>query len=141
MKIVVLDTSALVRLYIPDGPMPDNIEKYISAALSAETSLIIPELALAEFAQVLWKKEQAGYLTSLEVDEIMSAFLDLPLEVFGHIDILPDAISLARRHVLSVYDALFLALAGNRNAELVTADKKLKNAYESIKKLKSNQLN
>ena len=83
MKIVVVDTSALIRLYVPDGPIPDNLESHISSALSAETTLIIPELALAEFSQVLWKKEQAGYLTASEVDEIMAAFLDLPLEVFG----------------------------------------------------------
>ena len=133
MKIVVLDTSALVRFYVPDGPIPDNIEKYVSSALSAETTLIVPELALAEFAQVLWKKEQAGYLIPSEVDDIMSAgFLDLPLEVFGHIDILPYALPLARRHALSVYDALFMALAVNKNAELLTADQSLKHAFENI---------
>lgn len=129
MKIVVVDTSALIRLYVPDGPIPDNLEEHILSALSAETTLLIPELALAEFAQVLWKKEQAGYLTSTEVDEIMSAFLDLPLETFGHYDILSEALSLARRYSLSVYDALFLALAGNRKAELVTADQRLKDVF------------
>ena len=132
MKIAVLDTSALVRFYVPDGPIPDKLEKYVSSALCAETTLIIPELALAEFAQVLLKKEQAGYLTPLEVDDIMAAFLDLPLEVFGHIDILPDALSLARQHALSVYDALFMALAVNKNAELLTADQSLKHAFEDI---------
>ena len=132
MRIVVVDTSALIRLYVPDGPIPDNLESHISSALSAETTLIIPDLALAEFTQVLWKKEQAGYLTSSEVDEIMAAFLDLPLEVFGLIDILSDSLSLARQHALSVYDSLFLALATKRKAELITADKRLKNVYESI---------
>lgn len=132
MKIVVIDTSALIRLYIPDGPIPDNLESHISSALRAETTLIIPELALAEFPQVLWKKEQAGYLTTPEVDEIMSAFSDLPLEIFGHVDILSDALLLARRHTLSVYDSLFLALARKRKAELITADKRLKNVYESV---------
>ena len=129
MKIVVVDTSALIRLYVPDGPIPDNLEEHISSALSAETTLLIPELALAEFAQVLWKKEQAGHLTSSEVDEIMSAFLDLPLEIFGHYDILSEALSLARRYTLSVYDALFLALAGNRKAEFITADQILKDVF------------
>ena len=129
MKIVVIDTSALIRLYVPDGPIPENLEEHISSALSSETTLLIPELALAEFAQVLWKKEQAGYLTSTEVDEIMSAFLDLPLEIFGHYDILSEGLSLARRYSLSVYDALFLALAGNRKAELVTADQRLKDVF------------
>lgn len=129
MKTVVVDTSALVRLYVPDGPVPDNLEGYISSALNAEVTLIIPELALAEFAQVLWKKEQAGYLTDSEVDEIMAAFLNLPIEIFGHNEILWDALSLARQHSLSVYDALFLALAKNRKAELVTADQRLKNVF------------
>jgi predicted nucleic acid-binding protein len=129
MKPVVIDTSALIRLYVPDGPLPDNLESHISSALNAETTLIIPELALAEFAQVLRKKEQAGYLTAQEVDEIVSAFLELPLEVFGHYDILSEALSLARRYSLSVYDALFMALAGNRKAELVTADQKLRDVF------------
>ena len=135
MKIVVVDTSALIRLYVPDGPIPDNLESHISSALSAETTLIIPELALAEFSQVLWKKEQAGYLTASEVDEIMAAFLDLPLEVFGLIDILSDALSLARHNALTVYDSLFLALAKKRKAQLITADKRLKNVYESIQSI------
>ena len=135
MKIVVVDTSALIRLYVPDGPIPDSLESHISSALSAETTLIIPELALAEFSQVLWKKEQAGYLSASEVDEIITAFLELPLEVFGHIDILSDALSLARHYSLSVYDALFLALAIKSKAELITADKKLQNVYESIHSL------
>ena len=130
MKIVVVDTSALIRLYVPDGPIPDKLEEHIASALSAETTLLIPELALAEFAQVLWKKEQAGYLTPQEVDEIMSAFLDLPLEVFGHYDILVEALSLARRYSLPVYDALFLALAENKKAELVTADQRLKDVFD-----------
>jgi predicted nucleic acid-binding protein len=129
VKRVVVDTSAFVRLYVPDGPIPDNLEAYILSALSSETTIIIPELALAEFAQVLWKKEQAGYLTKTEVDEIMAAFLDLPFEIFSHYDILPDALSLARQNSLSVYDAIFLALAKNTNAELVTADQRLKEAF------------
>jgi predicted nucleic acid-binding protein len=135
MKVVVVDTSALIRLYVPDGPIPDDLEAHISSALRAETTLVIPELALAEFAQVLWKKEQSGYLSTPEVDEIMSAFLELPIEVFGHYDILSDALSLARRYSLSIYDALFLALAGNRTAELVTADQRLKKVFESLQKM------
>lgn len=129
MKTVVVDTSALIRLYVPDGPVPDNLESYISSALSSETTLIIPELALADFAQVLWKKEQAGYLTESEVDEIMAAFMNLPFEIFSHYEILPNALSLARDNALSVYDALFLALAKNKNAELITADQRLKEAF------------
>ena len=62
MKIVIVDTSALIRLYVPDGPIPDGLEEYLAAAWRAEITLMIPEIALAEFVRILWKKEQAGYL-------------------------------------------------------------------------------
>ena len=130
MKIVVVDTSALIRLYVPDGPIPDGLEECLATAWTGETTLMIPELALAEFVQVLWKKEQAGYLESSEVYEIVAALLELPIEVVEHHGILIDALSLARRYGLTVYDSLFLSLAMKRKAELVTADERLKNAFE-----------
>ncbi len=135
MKIVVVDTSALIRLYIPDGPIPDGLEEYIASAWRAETTLIAPELALAEFAQVLWKKEQAGYIKASELDEIVSAFLELPLEIMGHYNILTDALFLARHYGLTVYDSLFLALARRKKAELVTADQRLKKVFEKSPEL------
>ncbi|MFZ0451881.1 MAG: type II toxin-antitoxin system VapC family toxin [Desulfatiglandaceae bacterium] len=129
MKIVIVDTSALIRLYVPDGPIPDGLEEYLAAAWRGEIALMIPELALAEFVQVLWKKEQAGYLESSEVGEIVAALLELPIEVVGHHGILMDALSLARPYGLTVYDSLFLSLARKKKAELVTADQRLKNAF------------
>jgi len=130
MKIVIVDTSALIRLYVPDGPIPDGLEEYLAAAWRAEITLMIPEIALAEFVQVLSKKEQAGYIELSEVDEIVTALLELPLEITGHQDILTDALSLARQYEITVYDSLFLSLAMKRKAELITADQRLKNAFE-----------
>jgi predicted nucleic acid-binding protein len=131
MNIVVVDTSAIIRLYVPDGPLPDGLEEEIETAWRGETTLIIPELALAEIAQVLWKKEQAGYLKPAEVDEILTALMELPLEIVGHYDILSDALLLARKHRLSVYDSIFLASANAKKARLITADLRLKEAFES----------
>ena len=130
MKIIVLDTSAIIRLYVPDGPLPDGLEGHITSAWRGETALFAPELALAEVAQVLWKKEQAGHLNSSEVDEILFSILELPIETVGHYDLLPDAMLLARRHNLTIYDALFLALARKKRAPLITADQRLAKAFE-----------
>ncbi|OGL47033.1 MAG: hypothetical protein A2161_17615 [Candidatus Schekmanbacteria bacterium RBG_13_48_7] len=132
MKVVVADTSALIRLYIPDGPIPGDFERHIELAWRAETVVMIPELALAEVAQVLLKKQRSGSLKESEVDEIMSAFLELPLEVVGHLELLPDALLLARQNDLSVYDALFLALAMKMKAELITADPRLKQVFDRL---------
>ena len=129
MKAVVLDTSAIIRFYLPDGPIPDLLEESIQSAWNGETSLLIPDLALAEVTQVFRKKEKAGYLNVEETDELISLVLDLPLEVIAHYEMIRDALTLARLTDLTVYDALFLALAGKKNALLITADKKLQQAY------------
>ena len=134
MKTIVADTSALIRLYLPDGPLPEDFEKHIDSAWQGETIIFIPEIALAETAQVIWKKQQAGVLAEDEADEVLSAFLDLPLEIVGHRDLLTDALSLARFNNLTVYDGLFLALAIKFKAELITADKKLHNTFKNLAK-------
>ena len=84
MTVAVIDTSALIRLYVPDGPLPARLEEVIEDAWRGDGALMMPELALAEAAQVLWKKEQRGLLTTEEVEEILDAILDLPIESLGH---------------------------------------------------------
>ena len=132
MKVIVLDTSAIIRLYIPDGPLPEGLIECITSAQRAEASILIPELALAEVVQVIWKKEQMGYINSTEANEIISAVLELPVEVVGHFDLLFDSLSIARQHGFTVYDSLFLALAKKKKAALITADLQLEKIFQSI---------
>ena len=129
MKRVVLDTSAIIRFYVPDGDVPEGLAEDVDAAVSGDVALLVPELALAEVGQVLKKKENAGFLAPAESDEILEAILGLPLDVIGHRDILSSAIDVSRRRNLTVYDALFLALALVHRAELISADKKLLRAF------------
>ncbi|RLC13315.1 MAG: hypothetical protein DRH93_22095 [Deltaproteobacteria bacterium] len=114
------------------GPLPEDLENCIALGWRSETILIIPELAFVELAQVLWKKEKAGFLESFEVDEILSSILELPLEVDGHYAILPDALEIARQYNITVYDAIFLAVAKKRNAQLITADQKIAKVFSDF---------
>jgi predicted nucleic acid-binding protein len=125
----VLDTSALIRLYIPDGEIPSGLEEALRAAWRAERIILIPELALAEAAQVLLKKESAGYITDTEADEILSNILELPMEVVGHYNIIFDALNLSRKYKLTVYDSLFVSLAQKKEATLITADQELEKTF------------
>ncbi len=132
MKTFVIDTSAMVRLYVPDGPVPDGLERAVEAAWRAEAALLAPELALAELAQALHKKERAGYLYASEADEMLRAILELPITFARHRDLLPSAVVLARQHELTIYDALFLALAVRKKGQLVTADNQLAEAFQAL---------
>ena len=130
MKSFVVDTSALLRLFVPDGPLPAEVEQAMEAAGQATAVVLAPELLLVEAGQVLHKKHLAGYLRKEECDEILASILELPIEIVSHREILFDAVQAARRHQITVYDALFLALAVNRSSTLLTADVELRIAWE-----------
>lgn len=130
MKSFVVDTSALVRLYVPDGPLPDNTEEAMELSFRGEALVLVPELAWIEAAAVLHKKQRAGFLSSDEVDEIFGAISQLPLETVGHAELVSPALHLARTHGVTVYDAVFMALARDRQADLITADARLAKVWE-----------
>jgi len=132
MKLAVVDTSALVRLYVPDGRLPDGFEEFVDAAWRSEGILVAPELILAEAGQVLRKKEHAGYLKPEEVDEILDSILMLPLDLASHSDLITDAVDISRKQGLTVYDSIFIALAVKRGGLLYTADEELAKAFTKM---------
>ena len=84
----VVDTSALVRLFVPDGPVPEVLERAVQSAERGEDLLFAPDLILAEAAQVLNKKRLAHLLTDEEVEMLVTHILSLPLRTTPHSDIL-----------------------------------------------------
>ena len=128
----VVHTSALVRLFIPDGPVPEVLERAVQSAERGEDVLLAPDLILAETAQVLNKKRLAHLLTDEEVERLVSHILSLPLRITPHSEILRLACQIASREKLTVYDALFLALAEKQGAKLITADSALQAAADRM---------
>jgi predicted nucleic acid-binding protein len=129
MKVAVIDTSALLRLFIPDGPVPAGLEDLVASASRSDAVLLAPGTALAESGQVLRKKERAGLLSTEDADEILAAILELPLDVVSDRDLVTEALRIARELGLTVYDALFFALAKRKHADLITADHDLAKAW------------
>jgi len=128
----VIDTSALMRLFIPDGPLPDRLNAAVSSAERGDSVLLAPELVLAEAGQVLHKKRLADLLTDDELAEIAAAIDSLPLRLSTHRGRLAPACELASSLNLTVYDALFLDLARTHSAVLITADEALAGAARGM---------
>ena len=123
--IGVVDTSALIRLFIPDGPLPDGFEDFLRGVERGLNSAIAPELLMAESANVLNKKRKSAELTAIEGERLLTSIIELPIRLFPHRPLIPRAFELAMECNLSVYDTLYLALAENRGAIVFTADLKL----------------
>ncbi len=132
MKTYVVDTSALLRLFFPDGPIPADLELVVEKASLSEVRIALPGTALAEVGQVLWKKERGGKLTSSDSDEILFTILSLPLDIVPDQSLVEEAIQTARTTGLTVYDSLFLSLAIRRKADLISADLELMAAWQKL---------
>lgn len=92
---------------------------------SATVDLIAPDLMLVEVANIIWKKQRLGLITEEEATDATLDLLALEIPTVEPQAILLRAYSLAKIFDRTVYDALYLALAEERGARLVTADMRL----------------
>lgn len=120
--IGVIDTSALLRLFIPDGPIPDGLVSFFHGVESGIHVAIVPELLYAEVANVVLKKWKREEINEGEARELLRLVHALPLRAFSHRSFLTKAFLIASQTGLTAYDALFLSLAEDRGGVLFTAD-------------------
>ena len=120
--IGVIDLSALVRLYIPDGPIPEGLEEFMRGVERGSHIAIAPELLLVEAANVLNKKRKINEITEAESVQLLNDILLMPIRYFPHGPFISAAFDLAREHKLTLYDAVYLALAVEHGAVLFSAD-------------------
>jgi predicted nucleic acid-binding protein len=123
--IGVVDTSALIRLFVPDGPMPDGFEDFLHGVERGINTAIAPELLVAEAANVINKKQILGEFSESDADRLLADLLSVPIRLFPHRLIILRAFDLARKYQLTVYDTLYLALAEDHGAVIFTVDRKL----------------
>ena len=127
----VIDTSALIRLFVPDGPLHAEVETAFNRAASGADVLLAPHLILIEAANVLLRKQRRDELSMQELQELLSAIDSLPIRLCDHGPLLQPACILAEAHGLSAYDALYLALAERHGARLITNDNTLEKVARS----------
>jgi predicted nucleic acid-binding protein len=123
--IGVVDTSALIRLFVPDGPLPDGFDEFLRGVERGLNIAIAPELLLAEAANVINKLRKSRELDDNESDRLLADLLSVPIRLFSHQPVILRAFDLAREHNLTVYDALYLALAEDHGAVIFSVDNKL----------------
>lgn len=121
----VMDASALVRLFVPDGPLHPAAETAMNRAASGADVVLAPQLLLAEVANVLLRKHRRGELSVQELRELVQTIEAMPIRLCEHGPLLWPACALAEAHGLSAYDALYLALAEQHGARLITSDEEL----------------
>jgi predicted nucleic acid-binding protein len=116
----VVDASVAVKWFVPEVHSSDALR-----LLSEPYELLAPDLIVAEVVNVLWKRQRCGELRLHEPRGILRDFLRVNVAVRPITAFIGIALDIAVRRGLTVYDALYLALAVTRRCQMVTADRKL----------------
>jgi predicted nucleic acid-binding protein len=126
--IAAVDTSAVIRLFVPDGALPDGFERFMQEVETGTHIALAPELMLVEVANVLHKKRAREELSTAEAEALLGLIRHLPIRLVPHGSLLQGAMQLAMRFGLSVYDAVFLELTRQKGDRLFTAYQQLATA-------------
>ena len=130
MTTFVIDASVAASWVLKDeqSPGPSALRDQ-ALEFGCHAPLIWP----AEIEQVLLTTEGVGRAMTDDVGEARSLFSDVHVAVDVDLPIANAirAASLARRHKLSVYDAMYLDLARRLDLPLATLDKRLRAAAEA----------
>jgi len=121
----VLDTSALLRFYLSDGILLDDLERTLESASRGEVLILVPDLLFLEVASVLYKQVRLELMTADEAKELLQEIGRLPLRSVSAAELKCDALVAALAEGLTVYDAAYLVLARREGAKLLTVDTKL----------------
>jgi predicted nucleic acid-binding protein len=122
----VLDASVIIKWFIPE------IHWKQAALLQnhPNSSLHAPDFSQLECTNILSKKVRRKELQLTEANQIQELLLQMPVEMHPWQALLLEAGQVAHQTYRSIYDCLYLVLAKQLNAKMITADKKL---YLSLK--------
>jgi predicted nucleic acid-binding protein len=130
LDLFVLDASAVLRLFLADGPLPPRLEPAVDRGCRGDAWLLAPDLLWIECTSVLLKQVRRGLLSAEEANELQAELSQLPIRSEPASGLCGMALQLATQHQLSAYDALYLALTLREKACLITADQQLQQAAQ-----------
>lgn len=120
--MVVVDASAALK-WVLDEP-----GQRAALGLLEEDMLHAPDFLLIEVANVLWSKVRRRVIDRVQADAAYEAIAGVPIAYTTVGELAVPARTLAHALDLSVYDALYAALAQRLGCALVTLDARLAGA-------------
>ena len=120
--MIVVDASALLE-FLLQTPLGTRVEARL---FRERADFHVPHLADVEVTQGLRRLVRAGEVSADRAAEAIADLADLDLHRHPHLDLLPRAWQL--RENVTVYDAMYVALAEAIDAPIVTCDAPLARA-------------
>lgn len=122
---VVVDTSVVLSLIMPDEEPPEEIRTTFQRYLKGEVAFFAPPLLRLEVCNALRSAFLSKRVTKATVKELLKKFTGVPIE-FVEVS-LEDTLENSLEKGISAYDATFYTLAKSKNCKLLSLDKHLSN--------------
>lgn len=116
---VIIDASVSTAWFV-DHPFSKT-----ALPFQNETLIVIPAICLVETANAILKYVKLGAFSVSDLDKSIRFLHDRVDEVAPDYQLLKSASRIAIENNHKVYDCLYLALALDRNMQLITGDKRL----------------
>ena len=123
----VIDAGVAVKWFIPEVDST-KAHQLLERYLQGIDTPVAPDLLIAECGNVFWRRCRQGDIMPDEAMESLADLLVLQVPLVPATSLVQSALSLALQHQRTVYDALYLALAQERNCDVITADERFFNA-------------
>ena len=130
MSLVVVDANVAAKWFLPE-----DREALVSEALALldkydreEVQFVVPDLFYVETASAIWKAVRAGRVSRAFGDQALDLLTQREFPTVPSLKFLDSAFEIATAYGRTVYDSLYVALAMQSNAQLITADERLANS-------------
>lgn len=130
MKCFVVDVSVAAKWILrgSEERLVPQARELLLRLVDGEIQVVVPDLFWVELGNVLWKAVRVGRCTRAVAESGMREVKQQGLLTAPSHSLIETALEIAIVFDRTVYDSVYVALAGQRDAQLITADEKLANA-------------
>ena len=122
MATYIVDATIVMNYLIKDQ-YTINAKAFFDQ-VTTQDRLLVPEFCFMECTNVLWKQIRFHGLSERDAEKLLKDLYRLPFKTVNVKRVLPVALQIGTRHTLAIYDSVYIALALQLHAPLLTVDQK-----------------
>ncbi len=130
MNLFVIDANVAAKwsLRVTGEALVEEALDLLHRYGKGEIQFVVPDLFWAELGNVVWKAVRLERCTRVAAEVSMREMRERGLPTVPSETLIEQALSIAMTFDRTVYDSIYVALALESRAQLITADEKLANA-------------
>ena len=126
MTKFVIDANVAIKWLFPEVHHQDALRLLDQQ----NNELFVPDFFFSEIGNILWKKVRRGEIDLKTSQEHFQDILAVDFQIYSSNILVPFALEIAVRTQQAVYDCVYLALAVQKNCQMVTADERFLNSLQ-----------